>query len=208
MKKKKAVEKSAVLGLAGLAGAAAFAAGTDAYAYTVRYDGTFVFCSTGGSRYCDGSQYLDITKPASEQVGVTEGFLGSLDRLYFYYGRIVGGIGSNFMVANKSGYDSFAGGEIIDGSLNFSGSGEVMFSSYTKYFGVKLPGDRFGWIMANLDADGGFNRDFSALAWGYETEPGVGIAVGAPMAPEPGSLAMLATGAAVLVGSKRLRRKR
>ncbi len=70
------------------------------------------------------------------------------------------------------------------------------------YLGVRFPlvegGDwHHGWI--------GIVRtgvELDAFAWGYETEPGVGIPAGAP---EPGSLALLALGAGAALGRRRQR---
>ncbi|RJQ13327.1 MAG: PEP-CTERM sorting domain-containing protein [Nitrospiraceae bacterium] len=206
---KKLMEKTAVLGLAGFAGAAALAAGTDAYAYTVRYDGPFVWCERpepGGNCWQpEWSSYLDITKPASEQLGVTEGFQSMWYQRYWGSSTTVYTSDSDYQVAYmgwKEWEGGFAEGEIIGDGLTFKGSSQLNIAT-TGYFGLKIPGNHYGWVQTEK-----VPGRLLALAWGYETEAGVGIAAGAPMAPEPGSLAMLAAGAAVLVGSKRLRRKR
>ena len=56
-------------------------------------------------------------------------------------------------------------------------------------------GDHYGWIGVVRNG-----QETDAFAWGYETEPGVPIPAGAP---EPGSLALLAFGAAGTMARRR-----
>lgn len=78
------------------------------------------------------------------------------------------------------------------------------------YLAVRFdPGDgfRYGWLGVIRGGDsvpGAESNDLSLFAWGYQTEPGIRIRAGA-VVPAPGSLALLAFGAAA--GASRPRRK-
>lgn len=63
------------------------------------------------------------------------------------------------------------------------------------------PNLRFGWIRVDVDSA---NASFTIKDWAYETEPGVSINAG--QVPEPGTLGLLAAGAAG-VAAMRKRRK-
>ena len=69
------------------------------------------------------------------------------------------------------------------------------------YLGLRFngPNYQYGWIGVVRTS-----QQLEAFAWGYETEPGVPIAAGAP---EPGSLALLAFGAAGVAGCRRRRNR-
>jgi len=99
-------------------------------------------------------------------------------------------------------------GEMIPSGAPFDNVGWVYFEGYDSefpegleaYLGVQFPiaGEtHYGWVGAVRTG-----LELDAFAWGYETEVGVPIAAGAP---EPGTLAMLAVGAAALVGRRRRR---
>lgn len=115
-------------------------------------------------------------------------------------------------------------GELIDGGLAWTQSGPN-YAVYRLLFGPNdgegdptftaiQPGDtgfvalsfamddgvHYGWIeLRNSSGSGAWNYDI--LAWGYETEAGVGIAAGA--VPAPGALALLGC---VGVAARRRRR--
>jgi hypothetical protein len=66
--------------------------------------------------------------------------------------------------------------------------------------------DHFGWIRIHVGEQDDVPNAITALDWAYESEPGVGIQAGSTQAvPEPGTLALLATGAAGLLAWRRRR---
>lgn len=184
-------------GLIGLNGAITLANGINAYAYTIRYDndGSFIWTSIN---------LLDITKPASEQLGI-EGYGISGDLYHFI---LSGSDNYTFAVQSPSPAGepiAFQEGQIIDESYTFYGPWAQGHTHYSPvYFGLKLPDGNYGWILSKYNLD---SNNFEALAWGYETRPGIGIAAGAPTVPEPGSLAMLATGAVTLAAYKKIKKR-
>ena len=82
----------------------------------------------------------------------------------------------------------------------FPPSGSLLPEDVPVYLGTHFDlgsGYQYGWIgvvMSSVD------HGLDAFAWGYETEPGVPIAAGAP---EPGTLALLAFGAGIALRRKR-----
>lgn len=68
------------------------------------------------------------------------------------------------------------------------------------YLGVRFDlgdGDQYGWIGVTYSSA---DHTLDAFAWGYQTTPGVPILAGVP---EPGTLALLAFGAAAVVRRRR-----
>lgn len=100
------------------------------------------------------------------------------------------------------------GGEIIDGSRSFANS-DVVPNIFVKgdsvYFGLDFvldDGEHYGWLNASFDPDLGLP---TLEAWAYETEAGTGITI---PAPEPGSLSLLAFGAAAVLARRRRQRSK
>lgn len=73
------------------------------------------------------------------------------------------------------------------------------------YIGLSFgtnPNLRYGWIRVGID---NANASFVVKDWAYQSEVGVGITAGA--VPEPGTLGMLAAGAAGIAALRRRRAK-
>jgi hypothetical protein len=196
-------------GSAALAAAAAIAAGTQAYANPIRFDnpagaGHFVWTAS------PGHEVLDIEQNAAGQPGVLHG-VGTFEVASFY-GRVArGGASSGLQHMAPDGYRFLAGvdsGVAIPtpGFAGFTSASQnaYIFSTYPyapvtsllpegqqTYLGLRFDqgaGFQYGWIgvvRTGMEVD--------AFAWGYETTPGVAIPAGVP---EPGTLALLAFGAA------------
>lgn len=195
-----------------LAAGAAIAGGTQGYAAPQRFD------NPGGSEHFEwfgdpsGSPTgLDMTLPAGEQTGAfgLPGVFQQANSLTYSYVRA----GSSYGELQAGGpWDAFlvgvASGEPIPSGFvwaeyaktNYPGYGTQLPYDEPTYLGVKFDlgsGDRYGWIGVEFSSA---DYTLDAFAWGYETEVGVPIAAGAP---EPGTLAMLAVGAAALLGRRR-----
>jgi hypothetical protein len=198
-----------------LAAAAAIAAGTQAYAEPIIFinpdpgePGHFNWAWLGSS----DELWLDLTRPSTQQgAGVGPTSVGQLGVSNYYYA--VNATSGAAMVATVRHAiwtmyftDSFSAGESIDGQLDFMvESDHARYQSFLKlgfvsyippavptYMGVRftdVDGYHYGWIGVVRDS-----FDLDAFAWGYETEPGVGIVAGIPA---PGTLAALAFGAVV-----------
>ena len=195
-------------GAAAMTTAAAIAVGTSAYANPIRFDNP-AHGEPGHFEWAvDGAEtWLDFTQPANVQTG-TETVNSSVVHYFdpLYYGNVFVSGGS---VQNNPDPDYFVmgvdSGEPIPSGLLWSSSGYVNYNgtSYLPdgiptYLGLRFDlgsGYQYGWIGVVRNA---FELD--AFAWGYETEPGVPIAAGAP---EPGSLALLAFGAAGVASRRR-----
>lgn len=193
-----------------LAASAAIAAGTQAYAEPVRFDnpasgetGHFDWSGSPG----DSTRWLDLTLPAESQPGEPE-LLTSLRQTIeaggnSYVRGASGGAGASVEVGGF--YDYFLtaveGGEVIPsgapwdfvGTTYYPGYGSELPEGQAVYLGVRFDlggGNQYGWVgvvRTGIELD--------AFAWAYETEPGVPIEAGIP---EPGTLAALALGAAVV----------
>jgi hypothetical protein len=191
----------------GIAALALMVWGTQANASPIRFDnapvgdpGHFVW----GNWNTDPLISLGITEPASAQpVWVGDGsppgtfvLLVNVDGTrsdVSGYGKVQkGGVSTGAVAA-------FQANEAIPSAMyTWSGTGALYRDTYGSNFPEGVPlylgcefdlgaGYQYGWIgivRTGLWAD--------AFAWGYETEPGVPIAAGAP---EPGTLAILAFGA-------------
>lgn len=197
-----------------LAAGAVIAAGTQAYASPVRFDnppGTGHFSWTNVA----GQDVLDHMAGPAGQPGAA-GAPATFQRLNSWRGSLVQG-GTpfdNLQVSNLGGYqflDGVASGEMIpipgqawsgggiayatnDGVYHYAGTRTLLLEGEPMYLGTRFDlgsGYHYGWVgvvRTGLELD--------AFAWGYETAPGVPIPAGAP---EPGTLALLAFGAAALL---------
>jgi hypothetical protein len=207
-----------------LAAAAALAAGTAAYGEVVifinpaegepgHFDWVFDFPYGGGP-----AQWLDITRPSTDQAGdvghssvgqlhtYSQGYLVSKN---FTYGGASVAATSQFYVETEA----LSSGETVGNSLvftdhsvhghNIGGHVPIIVTNFAEdvpsYIGVRfadIDGYHYGWIGVVRESGFPFpaSMDLDAFAWGYETEPGVGIIAGIPA---PGTLAALAFGAAV-----------
>ena len=196
-----------------LAAGAAIAAGTQAYADPVRWDnpglgepGHFDWAVPGAATGLDVRQ-----GPAAQPAG------GSAPSVFEQYVDDAGDFGVLFAPTGGGvevgGYlDLFLSPVYPAGHMTMmipSGAAwnEHGYISYP-YLGSLLPegarvylglnfaledGTHFGWISVARNS-----VELEAYAWGYETEPWVGIS-----GPEPGTLLMLAVGAAVVGRRKR-----
>ncbi len=197
-----------------LAAGAAIAAGTQAYADPIRFDNLpgaehfdWVPADPG-----DQTRWLDVAVAASEQPG--SGADPAAFRQHFGTSGVGGQVqgGGTGMGAVQIGgpYGVFLlgvdSGELIPSGLPWGGEGYVYYPG----FGSQLPEGVATYLGARFDAGAGNQYawigvvrtgDFvDAFAWGYETDPGVPIAAGAP---EPGTLALLAFGACAAASRRR-----
>jgi len=191
-----------------LAAGVAIAGGTQAYADPVCYlnpPGAEHF--DWGGAVGEPNRSLDILAPAGVQppgapapgvfqhtdsqlpTTVSEGFGGAVQTNVYW---------------DLLGVDA---GELIPSGFSWAPQGYVYYPGYGSqlpegqqtYLGVRFDlgsGNQYGWIgvvRTGIELD--------AFAWGYETDPGVPIGAGA--IPEPGTLAMLAVGAAAIAGRRR-----
>jgi hypothetical protein len=86
------------------------------------------------------------------------------------------------------------------GYTHYSGYGTLLPEGVPTYLGVRFDlgsGYQYGWIGVTMTG-----VELDAFAWGFESEPGVPIPAGA-YPPEPGSLALLALGAAGVLSRRR-----
>lgn len=220
--KQKKIERARRVRMGGKPGTAiiaatAVAAGTTAYASPVRYDnpdhgetGHFHWAAPIGS----DNNWLDFTQPASAQPGAGASSSSTLKHEFSASAGSVVDEGASPVSIQVNGYflAGVTSGELIPASgfawsnfaYNYYGGYEsgLPADAMPFYLGVRFDlgnGDQYGWIGVVNDGP-----QMEAFAWGYETEPGVPIPAGAP---EPGSLALLAFGAAGAL-TRRKRRKR
>ena len=202
-----------------LTAAGALAAGTQAYAAPIRYD------NPPGLAHFDwydppGLKALDIALPASLQPGDPSS--DSAIRQYVNASAVVLLSHSSSNHELQTGYafpeSYFVVGVNASDPIPTPGtswrSQSAYVSPYYGYPSLLTPGEqtylgaRFdlggGWQYAWIGVYVGADYVLDAFAWGYETEPGVPIAAGAP---EPGSLALLAFGAVGVVARRRKYRK-
>ncbi len=208
-------------GATALAAAATIAAGTSAYAAPVRHDnppgaGHFDWWAEPGNPGY-GVGFLDVTLDAASQLpdvtGVPSEFGHDAEGSTSGAGQVWAHAGADSLqVVHLAGYPFVAGvdgGDLIPSGLPWSHNGYVYYPGLgggtpegaPSYLGVRFDlggGNQYGWIGV---VRSGIALD--AFAWGYETEAGVPIPAGAP---EPGSLALLALGAAGLAAGRRRRR--
>jgi len=193
-----------------LAAGVAIAGGTQAYAVPVAHvnpPGAEHF--DWGGAVGEPNWLLDILAPANVQPpGATAP--GVFLHTNTVPSNVAGG-GMDDMLQLDATYGIFAAGvdagTIIPSGLPLGSQGYVQFYGYSDlpegqqtYLGVRFDlgsGDQYGWIGVVRTGP-----DLDAFAWGYETDPGVPIEAGA-LVPEPGSLAMLAVGAAAMARRRR-----
>jgi len=210
-------------GAAAIGAAAAIAAGTQAYASPVRFDnppgpGHFDWYheTTATFSVCDLNVVLDaaLQPPCGDSQAVPIGpttLRHVVDPIYPIswlqgqptatglqtqaIGNIAVGVDAGTLIPSGP---AFRVGPWVDGTLY--GYPPLLPEGLATHLGTRMTlpdGLHYGWIEVVRTGDA-----LDALAWGYETEPGVPIAAGVP---EPGSLALLAFGAAGLASRRRRR---
>lgn len=212
--------------LGGLAGGAAIAMGTSGYAVPLRGPGDPFFLEANDSRPLDvngddvndlrftmygpmlwGEPYWEAAVDTAPHADTL--ILGSYPEGAFYFlarrfsaGERIGPGGTDsplYYFTDAAYYVDFQGtlydgGAFRDGQAGFVG------------FKFEISGEyHWGWAeiqVARPPAGKGKSVDMllQVHGWGYESEPNVGIDAGAP---EPGTLAALAIGAAAVVGGRR-----
>lgn len=189
---------------------AAIAAATPAYAVPVRFDnppGAGHFDWTPPDPVTDVE--LDVRLPASSQPGLGSSPSDFGQHVDDTRGQVIGRQpGAELQLGGL--YDLFLVG--VD-ELDLIPSGFAWdYTGYTYYsgFGSELPEGQHTYLGLRFDVGNGIQygwievvrtgMELDAFAWGYETDPGVPVAAGAP---EPGTLAMLAVGVGALAGRRR-----
>ncbi len=195
-----------------LAAGAVIAAGTQAYADPIRFDnppGAEHFDWVGVEQHLA----LELTLDAASQPGDPFNGASFTQRVFAEYSSVAGlgggdlqtgmGYPADYLLAGVSA------GELIPtpgttwptspGYIFYDYFGGSLLPEGTQtYLGARFDlgdGNQYGWIgvvRTGLALD--------AFAWGYETDPGVPIAAGAP---EPGTLALLAFGACAAASRRR-----
>jgi hypothetical protein len=169
----------------------------------------------------DATTWLDITRPSTDQGGLVGP--SSVGQIFHFFEIPYGyysyewnyTYGGASVATGPDGFTrAFDGGEIIDGAIGtFESLSNHAYVLWTylygypfgyfdeggpQYMAVRFSdanGYHYGWIgVVGRDLVGDGLLTFDAFAWGYETEPGVGINAGIPA---PGTLAALAFGAVV-----------
>ena len=213
-------------GAAALVAAGAIAAGTSAYAAPIRFDNP-AHGDAGHFHWGDGER-LNLLLAAADNPELGQVGGSAFSQADF---GIISTIGGNVahvqsVITQAAGYygiidlpliaDVGVGTMIPDASLSWDsdtpyqglindgyyGLGSLLPESQLVYLGTRFeaPDDgnfdfQYGWIAGVRT---GFH--FEATAWGYEADHGVPVAAGAP---EPGSLALLAFGAAAFAKRRR-----
>jgi len=135
------------------------------------------------------------------------------------YGNSVVGFNAPPFVKPPGSYASLLqAGELIDGSLNYvSGSGVFLsgFDSFVGPYGQFYGNSGFAGLSFHLQGESGVHYgwaelhdppgDLTVVRVGYETEQNTGI-VTPSLVPEPGTLALLAAGAAGVLALRRRQR--
>jgi hypothetical protein len=195
-----------------LAAGAAIAGGTQAYADPIRFDnpahgeaGHFHWGVPRGTN----DNWLDFTREASAQPGVTDGPTSLRHTFTATFANVARVNAPIDLQVDPPLLEGVSGGTLIPSGFGWGSYGYTFYPGYGSrlpsgiptYLGFRFDtgsGDQYGWlgvVMTGVEVD--------AFAWGYETDPGVPIAAGIP---EPGTLAMLAFGAAAAAVSRRQRR--
>jgi hypothetical protein len=154
----------------------------------------------------DGDAYNDVLLKNYVFAG------GNYQGLYvnFFPGKAVGfNAGLNYATALNSGFlvdSASTSGGVFAASLAFGANNpNAQFNAADDAFiGLAFPiggVTHYGWLRVDINNAAG---TFVIRDWAYESSPGVGIVTGAGI-PEPGTLGLLAAGAA---GVAALRRRR
>ena len=201
-------------GAAALAAAAVIAAGTQAYATPVRFENPPGAGHFNWTR-APGEDVLNVLQDAASQPGAA-GAVASFD-LDSYYGTVIkGGTTSTQLQGSFVGGYGFvigvaSGDSIPTASPLFDDGRWYVYSNYPYApLASLLPENDQTYLAIRFDQGGGYQygwigvvrtgMELDAFAWGYETEVGVPIPAGVP---EPGSLALLAFGAAAALRKRR-----
>jgi hypothetical protein len=188
-----------------LAAGALIAGGTRAYAVPIMYinppgPSHFNWAPTDSRGIS-----LDMQLPASGQDGLATSPSSFTQDLTISFGRVRGRqAGGELCVGGL--YDAFLlgipGGDLIPGGGLWNGKGYTYYASY----GAELPENRPAFLGVRFNLGSGFQygwieilrtgRQLDAVSWGYDTTPGVPVRAG--FFPEPGTLALLALGAAAV----------
>lgn len=208
--------------LSALVGVAVVLFATTANAAPIRFDNP-----QGAGHYDwkplvdDFTHWLDVTLPASSQPGVADGLSAFQQQNLLDTAGAIHADNNTITQLQFGGVHAAAlwpsaAGEVIPAvgtpppNYNWNNTGFVfhpaigsnMAEGVENYLGIRFDlgfGWQYGWIGVVRT-----QHLVDTFAWGYETEPGVPIAAGAP---EPGSLALLAFGA-VGVTARRHKGKR
>lgn len=167
-------------------------------------------------------QYLDITLAPDAQPNTAGANAVAQNRVAFDFGDIIDDAGivsghqawgtplaevlvvpSLYTAALTYGHIVGAGAEVSwsDRSRHMSVLGLFSLTSQfptgqRRYIGVRIQGDRLGWIEVSRDA-----LSLTAHAWAYQTQPGVPITAG--QVPAPGAAAVLALSSLTCVRRRR-----
>jgi len=193
-----------------LAAGATIAVGTQAYGVPVRYENP----PEGHPDHFEWQEhFLDLTKDAASQANIATdaAFFHIAYDFFPWYSWLFGWHSGATQIYGPAflyvGPALQAGEPIPTPGVPWNLGGLVTYYYYTNlpvgqetYLGFRFDlgkGIHYAWAKVLLN--GPHAHELDALAWGYETEPGVPVAAGAP---EPGSLAALAVGA-LMAGARR-----
>ena len=168
-----------------------------------------------------GVQNIDIAQFASQQLDLDGDAFNDVVLKNYVFGGNYQGANANYFpgkfVGTEAGFPDYATalseGFLVDStataggpfqvSLGYANNANSEFDSVTGAFlGLEFPingASHFGWVRVDIDNVAG---TFRIVDWAYEDEPGVGI-----LTPEPGSLALLAAGAAGVAGLRRRKKE-
>jgi len=199
---------------AALTAGAAIAAGTQAYGVPVRYDNP---PEGHPDRFEWAGHYLNLTKDAPSQADVPTDstFIHVPVDFLPWYSWLYGSLTAHLQLYGPGSLyvgPALSAGDVVPTptpGTSFSQSGLVAYYGYSN-----LPANQAAYLGFRFDLGEGYHYAWAkvvlggepvayfldALAWGYETEPGVPIAAGAP---EPGTLAALAFGVGLAAGRRR-----
>jgi hypothetical protein len=126
----------------------------------------------------------------------------------FSPGKLVGftsGLSYASALTAGSTIDISTAGPSFTGSMAFGAANpNAQFNNVTDAFlGFSFPSagnTYYGWIRVDVNNAAGM---FLVKDWAYESTPGVGIAAGAGIVPEPATLGLLACGAAGILAIRR-----
>ncbi len=166
-----------------------------------------------------GVQDLSVAQFTATDLDIDGDGTGDVLLKNYVFGGNYQGLTVNYFPGKAAGFttglnytSALAEGTLIDAAATASGNfaqsmayannPDSQFDNATNaYIGLEFPisgPNHFGWIRVSIDNAAG---TFVIHDWGYESTPGVGIEAGAT--PEPGTLGMLAAGAAGLACMRR-----